>query len=84
VKLVLALTMLACAGIAGFVGWRRATKPIYRRSMWGLDVPDGLTRRDYERLIRTRRKRWRLAVTALYALMGAGAGVVLLMLLNRT
>src|SRR5262245_52980706 len=80
---VLATTMLVCGGIAAWIGWRRATKPIYRRSMWGMDVPDGMTRRDYERQIRNKRKRWRLVITFFYAIAGAIGGVLLLMIIAR-
>jgi hypothetical protein len=75
--------MTVFALVAGFIGWRRATKPIYRRTYADVDVPEGLTRREYDRAIRRRAKRWRLVVTVLYALGGAIGGVVFLLFLAR-
>ena len=75
--------MALFAFVAGAIGWRRATKPIYRRSYANVDVPDGMTRREYDRAIRRQRKRWRLVVTLLYALAGAITGVIFLMILAR-
>lgn len=80
---VLALTMLLFAIVGGIIGWRRATRPIYRRSMFEQDPPEGMTRRDHDRLIRRRRKRIRLLVTLLYSLIGAAVGVAFLFLLDR-
>jgi hypothetical protein len=75
--------MTVFALVAGFIGWRRATKPIYRRTYADVDVPEGLTRREYDRAIRRRAKRWRLVVTVLYAMAGAIGGVVFLLFLAR-
>jgi hypothetical protein len=75
--------MTVFALVAGFIGWRRATKPIYRRAYADSDVPDGMTRREYDRAIRRRAKRWRLVVTVLYAICGAIGGVVFLLFLAR-
>ena len=60
-------TMAAFALVAGFIGWRRATKPIYRRTYADVDVPEGMTRREYDRGIRRQRKRWRLYMTLSFA-----------------
>ncbi len=75
--------MAAFALIAGFVGWRRATKPIYRRTYANVDVPDGMTRREYDRAIRRKRKFWRLVITVVYASAGAIGGLVFLLVLAR-
>ena len=75
--------MLLFAIVGGIIGWRRATKPIYRRSMYEPDPPENMTRREFDRLVRRRRKRWRLVVTFLYALAGAAAGVLFLFFLAR-
>lgn len=80
---LLALTMLLFAIVGGIIGWRRATKPIYRRSMFEPEPPEGMTRREYDRQVRRRRKRWRLLVTILYALAGAAVGVAFLFILAR-
>jgi hypothetical protein len=75
--------MALFALVAGAIGWRRATKPIYRRSYANTDVPDGMTRREYDRSIRRQRKRWRIFITFTYALAGAVGGVIFLMVLAR-
>ena len=80
---VLVSTIVVFGGAAGYVGWRRATKPIYRRSYSDADVPPGLSRREYDRGIRRKRKRWRLFVTLVYALAGAIGGIVFLLILSR-
>jgi hypothetical protein len=80
---VLVSTMVLFSVIAGYIGWRRATKPIYRRTYVEPDPPEGMTRREYDRKIRGRRKRWRLVVTVFYAIMGAIGGIVFLLLLAR-
>jgi hypothetical protein len=75
--------MTLFAVIAGYIGWRRATKPIYRRMYVEIDPPEGTTRREQERAIRRRRKLWRLVVTFFYAVVGAIGGVLFLMFLAR-
>jgi len=75
--------MAVCAVVAGFIGWRRATKPIYRRTYADVDVPEGMTRREYDRTIRRQRKRWRLFITFVYAIAGAVGGLMFLFFLAR-
>ncbi len=75
--------MLVFGTFAGVVGWRRSTKYVYRRSVYSPDIPEGVSRADHERAVRRRRKRWRLIVTAFYAIVGALLGVLFLMLLGR-
>lgn len=75
--------MAAFALVAGFIGWRRATRPIYRRTYADTDVPEGMTRRDYDRIVRRQRKRWRLFITLVYAIAGAIGGLVFLFFLAR-
>jgi hypothetical protein len=80
---VLLAVLVACGGVAGSVGWRRATGPINRQPLYRLDLPPGMTRREYERRRRRRRKLERLFVTVAYAVTGAVGGIVFLMLINR-
>ena len=80
---LVAATMLVFAFVGGIIGWRRASKPIYRRSLYDPDLPPGVTRRDYERMERTRRKRRRVVVTCLSGLLGAVAGFCLLSLFRN-
>ena len=77
---ILVSTMALFGVIAGYIGWRRATKPIYRRTYVEVDLlPTGVTRREYDRVICRRRKLWRLVITFFYAIAGAVAGVLFLM-----
>ncbi|HTR85136.1 MAG TPA: hypothetical protein VMI56_11715 [Reyranella sp.] len=79
---VLLGVMLIGGGLAGWWGWRRATKTIYRRLVYKtIDPPPGMTRREYERSIRRRRKVMRVVVTILYTLSGALGGIVILMVI---
>ncbi len=75
--------ILGVATVAGIIGWRRATKPIYRRSIYDEDPPEGMSRRDFDRLTRRRRKTRRLVITILYAARGAALAFVLLMWSTR-
>jgi hypothetical protein len=78
------LSTMALFGIVGgYIGWRRATKPIYQRMHIEADPGTGTSRREYERAFRRRRKRWRLVITFLYAVGGALLGVLFLMFLAR-
>jgi hypothetical protein len=69
--------------VGGYVGWRRATKPIYQRLQIEADLRAGTSRREYERAFRRRRKLWRLVMTFVYAAGGALLGVLFLMFLAR-
>jgi len=75
--------MLLFGSVAGWIGWRSATRPIYRRSVYQPDPPDGMTRREFDRRVRRGRKIRRVFVTIFYAFSGAIGGVIFLMLLNR-
>lgn len=80
---ILAVLLLLFGGVAGYVGWRRATRPIYRRSLYDADPPHGMSRREYERIVRRRRKIKRVFVTLAYAATGAIVGLVLLLFIAR-
>lgn len=75
--------MVVFSAVAGYIGWRRATKPIYRRTYVEPDPPEGMTRREYDRKVRRQRKRWRLVVTFFYAVAGALGGLAFLFFLAR-
>lgn len=75
--------MLVLAAAAGWIGWRRSTRLLYRRSLFEPDPPIGVSRRVYERSMRRRRRALRVVVTLLYAAAGAMAGLVLLSVLDR-
>jgi hypothetical protein len=80
---VLMGVMLVFGAVAGTVGWRRATGAIYRVPLYRLELPPGMSRRDYERRRRRHRKFQRLFMTMFYSLVGAMGGVVVLMVLPR-
>ncbi len=69
--------------VGGYIGWRRATKPIYQRMHIEIDPRTGTSRRTYERAFRRRRKLWRLVATVFHAAGGALCGVLFLMFLAR-
>jgi hypothetical protein len=79
----LAIAMLLVGSVTGFFGWRRATKYVYRRSLFDENRPPGVSHRDYERRLIRQRKIWRLVSTILYALLGAAVGAALWALLAR-
>ena len=73
---------MALFGIAGgYFGWRRATRPIYRRMHIEANPWTGVSRREYERAFRRRAKLWRPVITFLYALAGALCGILFLVFL---
>ena len=76
---VVLITLLMFGTAGAGIGWYRATKPIYRRSLREPDLPTGMTRRDFDRQRRRRLKWWRVVWTLVYFLLGALLGAVLLM-----
>ncbi len=76
-------TLLAFVMASGAMGWRRGTKFVYRRSLAAPDLPSGMTRRDFERRLRRRRKFGRMAVTALYAVIGLALGALFVGITHR-
>ncbi len=79
----LVVILVLCGGVAGSIGWRRATAPIYRRPRYRVDLPPGVTRSQYDRQRRRRRRIQRVFVTLFYALAGALGGIVFLMAIGR-
>jgi hypothetical protein len=75
--------LIVFGGAGGWLGWRRATRAVYRRSYGMTDAPLGEDRRRYEIATIMRRKRWRIVVTAAYAVGGAILGLVFLALISR-
>ncbi len=78
-----AALLVLLGSLAGVVGWRQSTRRIYRRSLYEPDPPAGVSRADYERRRRRRRKIWRLYITALYVVLGVLAGLLVMALLDR-
>ncbi len=69
---VVAITVLLCAVIGGWLGWRRATRPIARRSLFDSARPTtGFGRERY-------RRSWKFVVAIVYALIGAVIGFFVL------
>jgi hypothetical protein len=77
------VTLLAFAALGGVVGWRRGTRFVYRRSLSEPNLPSGVTRRDFDRRLRRRRKVQRFVTTALYALLGLALGAVVVGFMAR-
>lgn len=69
--------LLAFAALGGVVGWRRGTRFVYRRSLSEPNLPSGVTRRDFDRRLRRRRKVLRVVTTALYVVLGLAIGMAI-------
>ena len=78
---VVAITVLLCAVIGGWLGWRRATRPPPRRSLLGSSRPAALSRPGIDRA--QRRRTWLVVITIIYALCGAAIGFFVLAMLPR-
>jgi len=75
---VVAITVLLCAMIGGWLGWRRATRPTARRSLLDSTRPAAISGPGIDR--KQRRRNW-LIVTVVYALGGAALGFFVLTML---
>ena len=76
---VVAITVLLCAVIGGWLGWRRATRPPPRRSLLDSARPVAISRPGIDR--RRRRRTWLIVTTVIYALGGAIIGFFVLAML---
>ena len=76
---VVAITVLLCAVIGGWLGWRRATRPVPRRSLLDSARPAAISRPGIDR--RQRRRTWLIVTTVIYALGGAIIGFFVLAML---
>jgi hypothetical protein len=76
---VVAITVLLCAVIGGWLGWRRATRPVARRSLLESARPAAISRPGIDR--RQRRRTWLIVITVVYALGGAALGFFVLTML---
>jgi hypothetical protein len=74
-----AITVLLCAVIGGWLGWRRATRPLPRRSLLDSSRPVAMSRPSIGR--RQRRRTWLIVTTVIYALGGAIIGFFVLAML---
>jgi hypothetical protein len=78
---VVAITVLLCAVIGGWLGWRRATRPVPRRSLLDSSRPTRIASGGIGRA--QRRRTWLLIVTVIYALGGAILGFFVLAMLPQ-
>ena len=76
---MVAVTVLLCAVIGGWLGWRRATRPLARRSLLDSGRPAAISRRVIDR--KQRRRTWLIVITVVYALGGAALGFFVLTML---
>ena len=74
-----AITVLLCAVIGGWLGWRRATRTPPRRSLLNSSRPVAISRRGADR--HARRRTWLIVITVIYALGGALLGFFVLAML---
>ena len=75
----MAITVLLCAVIGGWLGWRRATRPPARRSLLDSARPLAISRPGMDH--RARRRAWLIVITVIYALGGALLGFFVLAML---
>ena len=80
---VVLVTLFLFGAVGAWIGWSRATRPIYRRSLREPDLPDGMTRREFDRRLRRRLKALRVVWTLVYFLLGTLVGGVILMVALR-
>jgi len=80
---VIWITLAVFGAGAGWIGWRRATRAVYRRSYGMTDAPPREDRRRHEIATIVRRKRWRIVVTAGYAAGGMILGLIFMVLISR-
>ena len=73
------IVMSLSAIVGSYLGWRLASKPLYRLSLHHEALQ---SRRDYQRRVIARRKVRRLLITAAAALMGAIVGYLVLVLVT--
>ena len=78
---VVAVTVLICAVIGGWLGWRRATRPPPRRSLLASARPVAISRPGTDR--GSRRRTWLVIITMIYALGGAALGFFVLAMLPQ-
>ncbi len=67
------IVIVAGAALFALLAWRQTTSRLYYRSANSSVRPPHIRLEDYEEWVIARRKRWRLAKTAVAALVGASA-----------
>jgi hypothetical protein len=77
------ITVLVVGALCSWLGWRSASKRIYRRSLNAPEIPPGMTRREFDRQRRRRTKVWRIVWTGVYFAVGAALAWLLLGLAVR-
>jgi hypothetical protein len=77
----LPIVMSLSAVVGGFLGWRLASKSLYRRSFHH-EAPPLVSRSEHQRRVLAWRKVRRLLITAAAALVGAIVGYLVLVLLT--
>lgn len=80
---VIWIVLIVFGGVAGWIGWRSATRAVYRRSYGRTDAMLADERRRYEIATITRRKRWRIVAAAAYSAGGVILGLVFLVIISH-
>ena len=80
---VIWIVLVVFGGVAGWIGWRSATRAVYRRSYGRTDAMLADERRRYEIATITRRKRWRIVAAAAYSAGGVVLGLVFLVVISH-
>jgi len=76
------VAVAAGAVLFAYLAWHRTTSSLYYRSANSSVRPPHIRPEDYEEWVITRRKRWRLAKTAVGALVGAAVGWMLFTMID--
>ena len=76
------IVVVAGGAVCGYAMWRQTTRHLYYRSMHSTIRPPHVAEQDYESWVITRRKRWRLAKSTLFAGLGAAAAWVLVVMID--
>lgn len=76
------IAIVVGAALFAYLAWRRTTSRMYYRSPNSSIRPPHVRPEDYEEWVIARRKRWRLAKTAVAAVLGAIIGWMLFAMID--
>lgn len=77
-SLVTLVTMVLFTSLGAIFGWRWASVALWTDTAPKWHRPHGVGRRQHRRRVKIRRQFWRLYITGLWSVGGAGVGVLML------
>ncbi len=80
--MILLVTVIVFATAGAWYGWRKGTERVVRGSLSEPPRPSGVSREDHLRRLMRRRKAVRLGKTLLFAVLGALAALLTLMIIG--